>query len=263
MKATLLLSFLLGAATGCAAVYPEIAPPMKVPPAGRKLVPPPPPDLLYIDFISAEIPPRTRDGRPWDSLGGSLPDPFAKLIVNDHEIIKTPIQSDTLKPTWPDQKRANYRVLPDSAVRLEVWDSNPLNNHPICIKNLRNFTDQVGPIPVDVDCDSGAHVQIRVEAAHGRWGLGFNYELSASGAAVSHVFPESPAARAGLMDGDDIVEIQGKKVEQMEEGEAQSLVNANAQVGVELVVRGKDGAERHVAIKEGVVYPSVDDGVSL
>jgi hypothetical protein len=263
MKALLLLSLLAGTAVGCAAVYPEIAPPLKATPAGRKIAPPPPPDLLYIDFGSAEIPPRTRDGRAWDSLGGSLPDPFAKLIVDNHEVIKTPIQSDTLKPTWPDQKRANYWVPRDAEVRLEVWDSNPLNNHPICIKKLRDFHDQAGPIPLEVDCDSGAHVRIHVEPAHGLWGLGFNYELSSTGAAVSHVFPESPAARAGMKSGEDIIEIQGKKVDKMEEGEAQSLVNANAQVGVDLLLRAKDGAEHRVTVKEGVVYPAVDDGVPL
>jgi len=77
-----------------------------------------------------------------------------------------------------------------------------------------------------------------VEPAHGLW-ASFNYELSASGAAVSHVVPESPRAR-GVQPDDDIVQIQGKKVEQMESGEPQSLINANAQVGVDLVLRGKD-----------------------
>src|SRR5581483_5031030 len=115
----------------------------------------------------------------------------------------------------------------------------------------------------EVDCDSGAHVRIRVEPAHGKWGLGFNYELSASGAAVSHVFPQSPAARAGINAGEEIVEIQGKKVDKMEEGEAQSLINANAQVGVDLLLRGRDGAEHRVTVKEGAVYPSVEDGITL
>jgi hypothetical protein len=263
VKALTLLFFFAGAAAGCSAVYPEIAPPLRIPPTGRKIEPAPPPNLLYIDFVSAEVPPTTRDGRPWDSLGGSLPDPFAKLIVDDREIIKTPIQSDTLKPTWPDQKRANYWVQPGALVRLEVWDSNPLNNHPICIKKLHDIHEQAGPIPYDVDCDSGAHVRMRIEPAHGLWGLGFNYELSASGAAVSHVFPESPAARAGIAVGEDIIEIQGKKVDKMETGEPQSLVNANAQVGVEFLLRAKDGAERRVTIKEGIVYPASEDGASL
>jgi hypothetical protein len=263
MKALGPLVVAAGLAAGCGAVYPEIAPPLKAPPSGRKVAPPPPSDLVYVDFLGAEIPPRTRDGREWDSLGGSLPDPFAKLIVNDREIIKTPIQSDTLKPTWPDQKRANYKIPKDATVRVEIWDSNPLNNHPICIKRLRDFQDAIGPVPYEIDCDSGAHIRIRAEPAHGRWGLGFNYELRTAGAAISQVMPESPASRAGLVIGEEIVEIQGKKVDQMEQGEAQSLVNANAQAGVELLVRGKDGAERRITVKEGIVYPAVEDGVPL
>jgi hypothetical protein len=261
MKAMALLFVAAGATVACGAVYPEISPPLKAPPTGRKIEPPPPRDLLYIDFVKAEIPAHTRDGRQWDS--GSLPDPFAKLIVNDREIIKTPIQSDTLGPTWPDQKRANYRISKDATIRLEVWDSNALNNHPICIKKIHDLHEAAGPIPMEVDCSSGAHVRIRVEPAHGLWGLGFNYELSANGAAISHVVPESPAARGGVQAGDDIVQIMGKKVEQMESGEPQSRINANAQVGVDLLLRGKDGAERHVVVKEGIIYPAVEDDMAL
>src|SRR5262252_2936930 len=213
MKAKGLVFVVAAAAVGCGAVYPEISPPLKAPPAGRKIEPPPPQDLFYIEFVKADIPSRTRDGREWDSLGGSLPDPFAKLIVNDREIIKTPIQSDTLAPTWPDQTRANYRIAKDATIRVEIWDSNPLNNHPICIKKIRDLQDLAGPIPVTVDCDSGAHFSMRVEPAHGLWGLGFKYELSASAIAVSRVLPESPAYRAGIRQGDDVVQIQGKKVE--------------------------------------------------
>jgi hypothetical protein len=49
----------------------------------------------------------------------------------------------------------------------------------------------------------------------------------------------------------------------MEEGELQSKINANAQVGVDLLVRSVDGGERKVTVKEGPVYPSVDEGVPL
>ena len=45
-------------------------------------------------FAGAVIPSRTRDGRNWDSVGGSLPDPFAKLLVeiqvgSDAEVVLT------------------------------------------------------------------------------------------------------------------------------------------------------------------------------
>src|SRR6185436_8154201 len=123
--------------------------------------------------------------------------------------------------------------------------------------------EQAGPVPLEVDCDSGAHVKIKIEAAHPRWGLGFYYELRTESIGSSKVLGESPAARAGIMAGDEVLEIQGKRVKGMDSGEAQSRVNANAQIGVELLLRGTNGAERKVTVKEGPVYPSVEDGIPV
>jgi hypothetical protein len=248
---------------GCGAVFPEISPPVKSPPNNRELKPAPPPDLVFIAFARADIPAKTRDGRQWDSVGGSAPDPFAKLFADDREIVRTPVQSNTLAPTWPEQKRANYRIASGARVRLELWDSNAINNHPICVKTLHDFVDQAGPLPLDVECDSGAHVKVRVEPAHARWGLGFSYELRTIGVAVTRVLLESPAARAGLKAGDEVLQISGKKVAQMEEGEPQSLINANSQTGLELVVRGADRAERPVKVSEGVIYPVSEEGIPI
>jgi hypothetical protein len=249
--------------TACGAVFPEITPLVKAPPAGRDIEPKPPANLVFLAFNGAEIPPHTRDGRAWDSLGGSLPDPFAKLFVDDREVFRTPVQSDTLKPTWKDQPHANYRIAPGGKARVEVWDNNTLNNHPICIKKLGDLTELAGTEPVEIDCDSGAHVSLRVEPAHPRWGLGFAYELKTVGLSVTRVLAESPAARVGLVTNDEILEIQGRKVEKMEEGEAQSLINSNAQMGVALVVRSKAQEVRTIKVAEGVIYPVFGDGLSI
>ena len=61
--------------TGCGAVYPELSAPVRSAPAGAKLTPPAPADMIYIAFERAEIPETTRDGRRWDSIGGSAPGP--------------------------------------------------------------------------------------------------------------------------------------------------------------------------------------------
>lgn len=247
----------------CGAVFPEVSPPVKAPPQTRALTPPPPSDLVFLAFAGAEIPAKTRDGRQWDSIGGSAPDPFAKLFVDDREIVRTPVQSNTVTPTWPNQKRANYRIPSTAHVRLELWDSNPLNNHPICVKRIHDLTEQAGPAPLDIECESGAHVKLRVEPAHARWGLGFSYELRTVGVGVTRVLAESPAARAGLKAGDEVLEIGGKKVAGMEEGEPQSLINSNAQIGIDLLVRGADHAERAVKVAEGVIYPVVEEDIPL
>jgi hypothetical protein len=250
-------------AASCSAVYPEVSAPVRVAPAGRELAPPPPEDLLFITFKSAEIPERTRDGRKWDSIGGSLPDPFAKLFINDKVLITTPVHSNTLKPTWPEQKRANYRIAKGSRAKLELWNSNELTNHPICIKRLEDLHDAATNGQLDVMCDSGARLTLTVERAHARMGLGLYYELRTEAVFVTRVIGESPAAREGLSRGDEILRIQGKEVKTMDEGEAKSLINTHAAGGVLLTIRRADGSVKDVTIKDGPMYPLVDENIKV
>src|SRR3972149_994024 len=92
---------------GCGTVYPELSTPVRPAAAQADLSPGPPSDLFYIAFESARIPARTRDGRQWDKLGGSAPDPFAIFFLNEAELFRTPIQPTTPEPTWPGPKGAH------------------------------------------------------------------------------------------------------------------------------------------------------------
>ncbi len=249
--------------SACSTVYPEIATPVH-PGAGQASISPaPPPDLFFVNFEGARIPERTRDGRQWDRLGGSAPDPFAIFFLNDGELFRTPVQSNTLEPTWPDQKHANYRIPETAKVRIEVWDSNPINNHPICVKELRRVASEAIEGRIEIECSSGAHVNMIFEAARPLLGLGFYYELRTQAIYVTRTLAESPAARAGLKRGDQIVKIQGKDVEGMEDGEPQSLINANARMGVVLHIKHADGSEIDVKLKDGPLYPAGDEDVKL
>lgn len=255
---------LLAACSACGAVYPEVATPINRAPPGVKLDPPPPGDVLYVQFDSAEIPPKTRDGRRWDAMGGEAPDVFAKLIVDERELIVTPVESNTLKPTWPDQLRANYRIRSGAQIKVELWDSNPMINHPVCSEVVLNMHDQASEArPLEIDCDSGARVILRVEPAHAKLGLGMWYELRSGAVAVTRVLAESPAARAGLRRGDEITKIQGEDVKTMEEGRAQSLINANASVGVALEIRRGPGQTEAIKLKSGPIYPLKEEDVPL
>jgi len=249
----------------CGAVYPEVSTPLRTPPPGFELKPPPPKDLFYVRFARAVIPKKTRDGRQWDSVGGEAPDPYGKILVNGKELILTPIQSDTLEPTWPDQEAANYRIRATDKVQVEIWDSNPLTNLPICTEALLNIAEAAaGDEPfVEIDCDNGGRVNLVIEPAHGKMGLGFNYELRTAAAVVTRVIKESPAGRAGMQAGDDIVAVQGKAVESMDEGVLQSLVNANAALGVKLTIKSDEGGQREVNVRDGSIYPLHTEGMPL
>lgn len=246
-------------ACACGAVYPELSAPVRAAPAGSALSPPPPDDMIYLAFERAEIPKTTRDGRRWDSIGGSAPDPFAKLSVGDKELVRTPVQSNTLTPTWPDGPRGNYRIPIGSALELELWDSNALTDHPICVKTIRRIHDEANAGSIDIHCDSGARVRIRVEPAHAELGLGFHYELRTQEVYVTRVVLESPAGRLGIKAGDQLVRIEGKEVKKMREGEPQSLINANAKTGLSLTVRHADGRTEDISLKEGPIYRTLSD----
>jgi hypothetical protein len=246
-------------------VYPEVASPLRTPPPDFHLAPPPPTDLYYFRFAGADIPSKTRDGRQWDSVGGSAPDPYAKLIVNGKDLIVTSVQSDTIRPTWPDQDRANYRIEPNDDLKVELWDSNPLNNHPICHERVPSFAEFLSKDEpyLEIECDNGGRIRLIVEPAHGRLGLGLYYELRTGEAVVTRVLAESPASRAGLHAGDEILRAQDQDVKSMEEGKLQSLINANSALGVKLQVRLGESAPREVTIKDGAVYPVAGEGIPL
>lgn len=262
IRAPLLLAGVM--ALACAAVFPEVSAPLRSPPAGYTLNPPPPKDLYFVRLLGADIPTRTRDGRQWDSGGGGAPDPFAKVIVNGKEILLTSVQSDTIKPTWPDQQAGNYRIRAGSAVRVEIWDSNPLNSKPICTEKLPQLEDLTREEPyLEVECDNGGRFRIQVEPAHGKLGMGFFYELRTEQAVVTRVVGESPAARVGLREGDELVLVMGQAVSKMESGKLQGLINANSMVGVQMSVKGADGRTRELTLKDGGVYPLPNEGIPI
>ena len=234
-------------------------------PAGtRHLDPPPPDDLVFLQFANAQIPTRTRDGRQWDSVGGSAPDPFAKLLIEEKEILVTPVQANTLNPTWPDQKRGNYRIPRNVPVRVELWDSNPINNHPICVESISNILSESSDEQnVELRCDSGATIELVVQPAHAKFGLGLYYELGTDDIRVTRVVSESPAARANLKRGDQLLQIQGREVKGMDQETARSLINSNVSTGVTLGIKHPDGSRTDVTLKDGPMYPAIDEEVKV
>jgi hypothetical protein len=183
------------------------------------------------------------------------------LFIDGKELITTPVQSNTLTPTWPDQKAANYRIRSGVQARAELWDSNPINNHPICVKRIEGFADSVSSGGVEVYCDSGARMSLSVEPAHAKLGVGLYYELRSQAVYVTRVLSESPASRAGVRRGDKVLKIMGKDVAAMEEGEARSLINSKAQLGLKLRLQHEDGSFADVTLSEGPIYLAPEDGI--
>jgi hypothetical protein len=239
----------------CSAVYPELQAPFRAPRGNE--AEPAPPGLKWFAFKGATIPEQTRDGRKWGGdLGRAAPDPYAILYVNGKPLLKTPTHPNTLQPTWPDGPAGNFHIEPNDRFRIELWDSNPINDHPIGIKEFKELSeDEERRGEVDVECDSGARVRVAVEPAHSRLGLGFYYELRVGEIVVTRVYKESPAGRAGVTPGDQILTLDNKAVAEMKKGEAQSIINTPHLEGMQTKIRHPNGQEATVSLKEGAIFP--------
>jgi len=243
--------------TGCPAVYPELGTRTRTVVQGQALDPPPPSDLKWIKFLSARVPARTRDGRLWQSNGKASP--YVKLYANDVLVVKTESQPDTLEPTWPNGPRGNFRIQPTDRVRVELWDSNALNDKPIGLREMGVASDLRAPdgqLQVDFEegAASGAYVTLAFEPAHAVSGLGLWYELRSTDCAITRTLAESPAERAGLVAGDSVVLLGDKPIEGQTADDVRSAFNAVPLGGLKLTLRRADGTTTQVTLKEGPIY---------
>jgi hypothetical protein len=250
---------LLGA---CAAVFPELSTRFDKAPAVGTLDPPPPEDRHFVRVVKGRVPPRARDGRTWDQAFGSLPDPYVRVFVNDKELMKTKPASDTLEPAWDASQGANYAIQVGDKVEVQLWDSNPLNDGIIGKKEFRLEAEQLGS-DLDLELSGECGVTMAVLPAKAVWGAGFWYELRRGGARVTRVVDASPASRAGLQKGDEIVMLDGKPIETQSVDEVRSTLGAIPTEGVPLTLRHPDGTTLQATVKEGPIYPLFSDYATL
>lgn len=239
---------------GCAAVYPELQVPLSDVSDERALDAPPPANLVFIRFDKAQVPSRAPDGRFWDEDENDPPDLYARLFLDGTRLIETPVEQDTLTPVWPPQRPVNYLVPKGADSRVELWDQDTVHDRPICVKSVGDLRAEADFGETEVLCDNGTRIWLIVLPARAKIGLGFLYELRATSVFVSRVLSHSPAARAELRVGDEIVRLRGKPVAGLDEAEIRSEFNAGARNGLALQVRSPDGKVREMKLKEGAVY---------
>jgi PDZ domain/C2 domain len=246
------------AVVGCAAVYPELGTSIRPAPNEMALEPPPPEELRWLRFTGAVIPSQMRDGRTWQQSLGRLPNPYAKLIVNEVELMRTKPQTGTLTPNWPDAVHGNYKISASDKLRVELWDGDTLGDKPIGIKDFRATNDFVIGDQIRIEVGGGAEVTLAYQPAHAMFGVGLWYELRSETCYVTRLLGGSPAERAGILPGDEVVSISGKQVTGMTTNEIRSAFNAIPKDGLPLVLRHEDNKSFSATLKEGPIYPTFD-----
>jgi hypothetical protein len=245
---------------GCPAVYPELATSTRPVMPGTTVTPAPPADLYWVRFTSASIPATTRGGRSWRSAPGSRPDPYAKLLVNGKELFRTPVQSGALEPTWPTGPRGNFRIEREDRLRIELWDDNVLSDGPIGVRDVGRISEELRTSRrLRASLDGGAEVELAIEPAHAVMGLGLWYELRTEAVFVTRLLTESPASRAGVERGDEVVRLGARDVRALDADEVRSLFNAVPMDGLPLLLRAPGGATKTVTLRVGPIYPLFTD----
>lgn len=249
----------VGLLAGCPAVYPELPTRMRKVLTEQALDPPPPDDMVWMKFISARVPERTRGGKTWSESFGKLPDPQAILFINGKEVMKTPAQSNTLEPTWPNGPKGNFKIGPEDKLRVELWDSNAISDKPIAVRDVGHpDSDAKLSRQIRIDFDVGGELILAFEPARAMLGLGLWYELRTESCFISRMLEGSPAERAGIQAGDEVMKIGAADVKVMSPDDIRSAFNGVPSSGIALSIKHADGTLLNVTVKEGAIYPPYD-----
>ena len=252
----LLLSFLAAsiALGGCA--YPRRSTALSpVAPAEAARVEAPG-SLTRLRFIGAEVPPRQRGDLPWDD-DGSPADVVVRLYRDGELIFESETYDDSLRPEM-DALTENL-LLPRSAdLRIELWDSDPGMAEPIGIWRGRGLPRTALPgASSRVQLEGGASVAFRLEPAEVLRGTGIEeYELRSDALRVLEVIRLSPAGRARIREGDSVMAIDGKSIEELGADAAAGALSMAASRRSSLTVRHADGTEETVQLDGGYTWRS-------
>ena len=167
-------------------------------------------------------------------------------------------ETATLSPTWKDSARGNFKVSSADRFRVELWDGDMIGDKPIGVKDFRATNDFVIGDRIRVDVGAGAEVTLAFEPAHAMFGVGLWYELRSDTCYVTRLVNNSPAERAGIQSGDEVVSLNGRQVTTMTTNAIRTMFNSINKDGLPIVIRHEDGRTASVTLKEGPIYPLFD-----
>jgi hypothetical protein len=190
----------------------------------------------------------------WDE-DGSGPDPFIRLYRGDELVWESEPRFDTLAPEWNVTLPANVLFPSSTPVRIEVWDKDGLEHDPIgIIRSLGLPSNALPDALAQLRLDTDAILTMRVRSPVPHRGLGLSlYEFRGDHVLALEVTPESPAGRAGLQAGDQIVAVGDSSVDELGEARTASALSMAVQERKSLTVK-RNGSQRILELDRGYVW---------
>ena len=205
---------------------------------------------------SATIPPRRRGGMDWDPNGG-LPDAFVRVYRGQELVFETPVREDALDPSFDVILPKNVHLPPSQELRIELWDRDDgPTNDPIGQWRGQGLPPNALPdADARITMEGGAALSFRVLSPQPHRGVGIaEYEVRGSALKVLSVIDNSPASRAGIAPGDEIVAIGDRPIDDMDDAQAASALSMAADRQTTLRVLKAEGGEQTVDLDRGYVW---------
>lgn len=214
-----------------------------------------PGDVWSLTVEAAVVPPQSRGAIAWDGSDG-LPDPFVRIYRDDVLVWESDTLQDTLAPQWSATLPRNLHTPSSAMYRFEIWDRDEVGADPIGIYRNRGLPPNVVPgADARVMMDSGAQLALRLAPAQAHHGVGIRlYEVRGDSLVVIEVETHSPAGRAGIVAGDEIVGIGGQSVSALGSQRAPGALSMAADRGERLRVRNARGETREVELDRGFTW---------
>jgi hypothetical protein len=214
-----------------------------------------PSDVWSLTIVGASIPPRSRGNIAWDGADG-LPDPFVRIYRNEELIWESATLQDTLAPQWNAQLPRNFYAPADASLRFEVWDRDEIGADPIGIFRHRGLPPHV---VTDADArillEGGAQLAVRLGPPRAHRGVGIRlYEVRDASLIVLEVETHSPAGRAGITPGSEILAIGGESISRLGSQRAPTALSLAADRGSAIRFRDPRGAVREVTLDSGYTW---------
>lgn len=214
---------------------------------------PAPPDVWRLAFSTAVIPPRQRGDQPWDE-DGSPPDVFVRVYRGEELVFEsTPVEGlqPDLGVTTP-----NLHLPSSQSSRIELWDADSVL--PTVIGVWRGSGMPSGSMEdgdTRIMLDGRSTVGFRVLPPTASRGAGIpTYEVRRSSLRIIEVLEHSPAGRAGLVPGDEIVAIGGEPVAELGEARAAGALSRACSEATRLSVERADGRVEDLVLDRGYVW---------